>query len=132
MVEQVRTLGMKHVDHIAIFNDMRHWETAVELIRPQGAIVSIDATNLPMPMGAMKIKSASLHWEFMYTRSMFETPDMIEQHNLLTYVAGEIDAGRIRTTLNEVMSPINAETMRAAHTLIETGTAKGKVVVEGF
>jgi NADPH2:quinone reductase len=132
MVEQVRTLGMKHVDHIAIFNDMRHWETAVELIRPQGAIVSIDATNLPMPMDAMKIKSASLHWEFMYTRSMFETPDMIEQHNLLTYVAGEIDAGRIRTTLNEVMSPINAETMRAAHTLIETGTAKGKVVVEGF
>lgn len=132
MVEQVRTLGMEHVDHIAIFNDMRHWETAVELIRPQGAIVSIDATNLPMPMDAMKIKSASLHWEFMYTRSMFETPDMIEQHNLLTYVAGEIDAGRIRTTLNEVMSPINAETMRAAHTLIETGTAKGKVVVEGF
>jgi NADPH2:quinone reductase len=132
MVEQVRTLGMKHVDHIAIFNDMRHWETAVELIRPQGAIVSIDATNLPMPMDAMKTKSASLHWEFMYTRSMFETPDMIEQHNLLTYVSGEIDAGRIRTTLNEVMSPINAETMRTAHTLIETGTVKGKVVVEGF
>ena len=50
MVEQVRALGMQHVDHIAIFNDMRHWETAVELIRPQGAIVSIDATNLPMPM----------------------------------------------------------------------------------
>ena len=132
MVEQVRALGMQHVDHIAIFNDMRHWETAVELIRPQGAIVSIDATNLPMPMDAMKIKSASLLWEFMYTRSMFETPDMIEQHNLLAYVSGEIDAGRIRTTLNEVMSPINAETMRAAHALIETGTAKGKIVVEGF
>ena len=132
MVEQVRALGMQHVDHIAIFNDMRHWETAVELIRPQGAIVSIDATNLPMPMDAMKIKSASLHWEFMYTRSMFETPDMIEQHNLLTYVSGEIDAGRIRTTLNEVMGPINAETMRAAHALIETGTAKGKIVLEGF
>ncbi len=132
MVEQVRALGMEYVDHIAILNDMRHWDTAVELIRPQGGIVCIDATDQPMEMAAFKMKSASLHWEFMYTRSMFETPDMIGQHKLLKYVAGEIDAGRIRTTLNEVMSPINAETMRAAHALIETGTAKGKVVVEGF
>jgi NADPH:quinone reductase len=50
LVEQVRELGFKHVDHIAIFNDMRHWEATVELIRPQGAIVSIDDTHLPMPM----------------------------------------------------------------------------------
>lgn len=61
MVAQVRALGMKHMDHIAIFNDMRHWETAVELIRPQGGIVSIDDTNLPMPMDGMKTKAASLH-----------------------------------------------------------------------
>lgn len=132
MVEQVRALGFEHVDHIAIFNDMRHWETAVELIRPQGGIVSIDNTDQPMPMGAMKTKSASLHWEFMFTRAMFATPDMIEQHNLLNYVAGEIDAGRIRTTLSEVLTPINAENIRAAHALIETGQAKGKIVVENF
>jgi NADPH2:quinone reductase len=85
-----------------------------------------------MPMGAMKTKSASLHWEFMFTRAMFETPDMIDQHNLLNYVAGEIDAGRIRTTLSEVLTPINAENIRAAHTLIETGQAKGKIVIENF
>jgi len=132
MVEQVRALGFEHVDHIAIFNDMRHWETAVELIRPQGGIVSIDNTDQPMPMGAMKTKSASLHWEFMFTRAMFETPDMIDQHNLLNYVAGEIDAGRIRTTLSEVLTPINAENIRAAHALIETGQAKGKIVIENF
>ncbi|AML50146.1 zinc-binding alcohol dehydrogenase family protein [Falsihalocynthiibacter arcticus] len=132
MVEQVRALGFQHVDHIAIFNDMRHWDTAVELIRPQGAIVTIDDTNLPMPMAGMKTKAASLHWELMFTRAMFETPDMIEQHKLLTYVSGEIDAGRIRTTVSEVLSPINAQNMRAAHKLIETGTAKGKIVVEGF
>jgi zinc-binding alcohol dehydrogenase family protein len=125
MAKQLRALGMQHVDHIAILNDMRHWDTAVELIRHQGGIVCIDATNEPMEMAAFKMKSASLHWEFMYTRSMFETPDMIEQHNLLKYVAGEIDAGCIHMTLNEVMRPINAETMRAAHALIETGTAKG-------
>ncbi|WP_434051346.1 MAG: zinc-binding alcohol dehydrogenase family protein [Roseibium sp.] len=132
MVAQVRALGLETVDHIAIFNDMRHWETAVELIRPQGAIVTIDDTNLPMPMDKMKMKAASLHWEFMFARAMFQTPDMIEQHKLLTYVAGEIDAGRIRTTLDTVLSPINAENMRKAHALIETGTAKGKIVLEGY
>ncbi|WP_422038112.1 zinc-binding alcohol dehydrogenase family protein [Roseibium sp.] len=132
MVAQVRALGFETVDHIAIFNDMRHWETAVELIRPQGGIVTIDDTNLPMPMDKMKMKAASLHWEFMFARAMFQTADMIEQHKLLTYVAGEIDAGRIRTTLDTVLSPINAENMRKAHALVETGTAKGKIVLEGY
>lgn len=132
MVAQVRALGLDHVDHIAIFNDMRHWETAVELIRPQGGIVSIDDTDLPMPMGGMKMKAASFHWEFMFARAMHQTPDMIEQHRLLSWVADEIDAGRIRTTVDKVLSPIDAATMREAHRLIETGQAKGKIVVEGF
>ena len=132
MVAQVRALGFEHVDHIAIFNDMRHWDAAVELIRAEGGIVTIDDTDQPMPMAGMKMKAASLHWEFMFARAMHQTPDMIEQHKLLTYVAAEIDAGRIRTTLDTVLSPINAQTMREAHALIETGKAKGKVVLEGF
>ncbi|MBL8024339.1 MAG: zinc-binding alcohol dehydrogenase family protein [Elusimicrobia bacterium] len=132
MVPQVRALGFKHVDHIAIFKDMLHWEAAVELIRPQGGIVTIDDTSLPMPMEGMKIKAASLHWEFMFARAMFKTPDMIEQHKLLNYVAEEIDAGRIRTTLSKVLTPINAENIRAAHALVETGRAKGKIVVQSF
>jgi NADPH:quinone reductase-like Zn-dependent oxidoreductase len=132
MVAQVRALGMHHVDHIAIFNDMRHWETAVELIRPQSGIVTIDDADLPMPMGGMKMKAASLHWEFMFARSMHQTPDMIEQHKLLTYVDKDIGAGRIRTTVSEVLAPINAANMREAHRLIETGNVKGKIVVEGF
>ncbi|WP_417713830.1 zinc-binding alcohol dehydrogenase family protein [Pseudophaeobacter arcticus] len=132
MVAQVQAIGIKHVDHIAIFNDMRHWNTAVELIRPQGGIVSIDDTDLPMPMGGMKTKAASFHWEFMFARSMHHSPDMIEQHHLLSYVAGQIDAGSIKTTLSEVLSPINAANMREAHRLVETGQAKGKIVIEGF
>ncbi|MEQ9317490.1 MAG: zinc-binding alcohol dehydrogenase family protein [Henriciella sp.] len=132
MVAQVRAIGIKHVDHIAIFNDMRHWNTAVELIRPQGGIVSIDDTDLPMPMGGMKTKAASFHWEFMFARSMHQTPDMIEQHHLLSYVAGQIDAGNIKTTVSEVLSPISAANMREAHRLVETGQAKGKIVVEEF
>jgi zinc-binding alcohol dehydrogenase family protein len=132
MVAQVRSLGLDYVDHIAIFNDMRHWNTAVELIHPQQGIVSIDDTNQPMPMENMKMKAASFHWEFMFARSMHQTSDMIEQHKLLTYVADKIDAGHIRTTVSEVLSPINAANMREAHRLIETGAAKGKIVVEGF
>jgi NADPH:quinone reductase len=132
LIEQVHAAGFKHVDHIAIFNDMRHWEAAVELIRPQGGIVSIDDTILPMPMASMKTKAASLHWEFMFARSMFQTPDMIEQHNLLSFVAKEIDAGHILTTVSEVLRPINAANMRQAHALIESGKALGKTVLEGF
>lgn len=132
MVEQVHALGMQHVDHIAIFNDMRHWDAAVELIRPQGGIVSIDDTDLPMPMGGFKMKAASLHWEFMFARSMHQTPDMIEQHRLLSYIADQIDAGNIKTTVSKVLSPINAANLREAHRLVETGQTKGKIVVEGF
>ena len=105
IVAQVRALGMQHVDHVAIFNDMRHWAAAVELIRPQGGIVSIDDTDLPMPMEDMKMKAASFHWEFMFARAMFETPDMIEQHKLLNWVADQVDAGQMRTTVSECYRP---------------------------
>lgn len=132
LVEQVRALGFKYVDHIAIFNDMRHWDASVELIRPQGGIVSIDDTHLPMPMAGMKTKAASLHWEFMFARAMHQTPDMIEQHRLLSYVASEVDAGRLKTTISEVLRPINAENMRLAHALVESGKMRGKVVLDGF
>lgn len=132
LAQQVKALGHELVDYVAIFNDMRHWPDAVELIRPQGAIVTIDDTHHPMPMDRMKTKAASLHWELMFTRAMFKTPDMIEQHRLLSFVADEIDAGRLRSTLAHVLAPINALNMREAHRLVETGAAKGKVVIEGF
>lgn len=132
LAAQVRALGIEHVDYVAIFNDMRHWSDAVELIRPQGSIVTIDDTDLPMPMAQMKTKAASLHWELMFTRSMFKTPDMIEQNRLLDFVADEVDAGRLRSTVSETLSPINAANLREAHRRIETGTARGKIVVEGF
>jgi zinc-binding alcohol dehydrogenase family protein len=132
MVSQVKSLGMEHVDYIAIFNDMRHWQAAVELVRPQGDIVSIDDTNLPMPMEMMKSKAASLHWEFMFARAMHQTPDMIEQHRLLNWVSDKIDNGTFKTTVTHVISPINAENLRQAHIMVESGTAKGKIVLESW
>lgn len=132
MIAQTKALGFDYVDHIAIFNDMRHWAAAVALIRPQGGIVSIDDTDLPMPMETMKTKAASMHWEFMFARSMFQTPDMIEQHKLLNFITEEIDAGRIRTTVTEILTPINAENLRKAHAMVETGKSKGKIVLNRF
>ncbi len=129
LVEQVRALGFEFVDHIAVFNDMHHWDEAAELIRPQGGIVTIDETHLPMAMDKMKTKAASVHWEFMFARSMFQTPDMIAQHHLLNDIAQQVDAGRLRTTVSDIRSPINAQTLREAHAMIESETVHGKIVV---
>ena len=127
---QIEALGLKFVDHIALFNDTDgHWDAATDLIRPQGKIVSIVENEKPLDQAQMKTKAATFAWEFMFARSMFQTPDMIEQHELLNYVAQEIDAGRLRTTLSDVLTPINAENLRNAHALLETGRARGKIVL---
>ena len=133
MRPQVEALGMKHVDYIANFNDTdRHWQAICDLIRPQGAIVSIVASRGPLAQDALRAKSATLCWEAMFTRPRLALPDMIEQHRLLDRVGGWIDAGRIRGTLRETLSPINAANMRAAHRRIESGAMIGKLVVAGW
>ncbi|MEQ8633219.1 zinc-binding alcohol dehydrogenase family protein [Gimesia maris] len=130
---QIEALGMKYLDSIALFNNTdQHWEGVVDLIRPQGRIVSIVENKEPLAQTMMKTKSATLVWEFMYTRSMFETPDMIEQHHLLNRVAEWIDAGKISCTANEVLSPINAANLREAHKTLEAGRTIGKIVLEGW
>jgi NADPH2:quinone reductase len=130
---QIEEFGLKHVDHIAVFNSTdAHWNAAVDLIRPQGKIVLLVDNKEPLAQNVMKSKSASLVWEFMFTRSMFQTPDMIEQHRLLTRVAEWIDEGRIRGTVGELMTPINAENLRRAHRTLESGRTIGKIVLEGW
>jgi len=130
---QVEALGMPFIDHIAIFNNTdTHWDAVVDLIRPQGKIVSIVENQEPLNQSVMKTKSATFVWEFMYTRSMFATDDMIEQHRLLNRVAGWIDEGRIVSTTGDVMSPINAENLRSAHKTLEAGRTIGKIVLKGW
>ncbi|MFI4874724.1 MAG: zinc-binding alcohol dehydrogenase family protein, partial [Blastopirellula sp. JB062] len=127
---QLETIGLQYVDHIALFNDTDgHWNAAVDLIRPQGKIVSIVENVQPLAQSELKRKSATFVWEFMFTRSMFETPDMIEQHHLLQRIAGWIDAGKIRATSNQALSPINAANLRNAHAQLEAGRAIGKIVL---
>ncbi|CAP54129.1 zinc-binding alcohol dehydrogenase family protein [Gluconacetobacter diazotrophicus] len=109
----------------------QHFADIVELLAPQGHLGLIDD---PEELSALplKRKSLSLHWELMFTRPMFETADMAEQGKLLNEIASLVDSGRIRTTLGENFGPINADNLRRAHALIESGRAKGKIVLTGF
>ncbi|MEN8809425.1 MAG: zinc-binding alcohol dehydrogenase family protein [Desulfobacterales bacterium] len=109
----------------------KHYADIVELIAPQGRFGLIDDPEVLDAM-PLKLKAVSLHWELMFTRSLFGTPDMAEQGKLLNEVAALVDAGRIRSTATEVAGKIDAATLRAVHTQIETGTVRGKIVLEGF
>jgi len=133
MRPQIEALGMKYVDYIALFNDTDgHWDAATDLIRPQGHIVSIVENREPLKQDEMKSKAASFSWEFMFARSMYQTADMDEQHKLLNQIATWIDEGRIMATTNKILSPINAENLRDVHAQLESGSAIGKFVLEGW
>ena len=109
----------------------KHFDEIVELIAPQGRFALIDDPDL-IDARKLKRKSVSLHWELMFTRSIFKTADMAKQHELLASVSALLDEGRVKTTLAENFGKINAANLKRAHALIETGTAKGKIVLEGF
>ena len=102
------------------------------MIAPGGGIVAIVGTPTPLSMDALRLKSASLSWELMFTRPRFQTPDMMEQHRLLNEVAARLDAGKLRGTLRETLSPINGENLRKAHERLESGTMIGKLVLKGW
>ena len=107
-----------------------HLKDIVELIAPQGRLALINSE--PLELSPLMRKSVSIHWESMFTRSLLQTADMAEQHALLDKVAGLVDAGKIRTTISEHFGKINAENLKRAHALLESGKARGKIVLEGF
>lgn len=129
---QLEAIGAAQVDHVAsLTHTDQHFAQIVEALRPQGQLALID-DPATLDVGALKRKSLSLHWELMFTRALYETPDMVRQHELLERVAQLVDAGTLRTTLAETFGSINAANLRRAHALIESGRARGKVVLEGF
>lgn len=109
----------------------QHLADIAELIAAQGHFGLIDDPE-ELDIKPFKSKSVSVHWEFMFTRSMYQTGDMIQQSQLLNQVAHLIDQGKIKTTVNQVLSPINAENLKRAHQQIESGTTKGKIVLHRF
>jgi NADPH:quinone reductase len=130
LVAQVK----KPVDYVANFSGEldAYWPAMAELVAPQGAVVAIVANTKPIAMDAVRAKSATVCWELMFTRPRFKTADMIEQHRLLGKVADLLDSGRLRGTLKETLSPINAASLRTAHERLESGTMIGKLVLKGW
>ena len=109
----------------------RHLADIAELIAPQGHLALID-DPASLDILPFKRKAVAVHWELMFTRSLFGTPDIAEQGRLLNEVAGLVDSGAIRTTLTETLSPISAATLIDAHRRIESATTRGKIVLEGW
>jgi len=129
---QLEALGLKHVDYIANFSGEldAHWPAMADLVAPQGAVLAIVSNSNPLAMDLVRSKSATVCWELMFTRPRFQTPDMIEQHKLLNQVAERLDAGKLRSTLRETLSPINAANLRKAHERLESGRMIGKLVLQ--
>ena len=130
--EELKRIGIPEVSYVAsLTQTAKHYPLLPEIVAPQGAIGLIDdpATFDIMPF---KRKCASVHWEAMFTRSMFTTPDIQAQHDLLNEVSALVEAGVLRTTMTKNLGTINAANLKKAHALIESGTAIGKVVLEGF
>ncbi|TLX58514.1 zinc-binding alcohol dehydrogenase family protein [Stutzerimonas nosocomialis] len=131
--QALQAAGIESVSHVASLTQTdRHFDQLVEALMPQGRLALIDDPEQPLDVMKLKRKSLSLHWELMFTRSLFETPDMIEQHQLLNRVSELVDRGVLKTTLGEHFGTINAANLRRAHALLESGKAKGKIVLEGF
>ncbi len=130
---ELAAIDLPQVDYILCLNNTdQHWVAMTNAIAPQGRICSIVETSEPVNLGLIKSKSASFTWEFMFTRSMYKTPDMIEQQQLLNKIADLVDKGELVTTTNNVIRPINALNLRKAHALVEQGNTIGKVVLAGW
>jgi NADPH2:quinone reductase len=132
LTAQIKQLGLNAPLYVfSTTQTDQHLSDIVELIAPQGHFGLID-DPAQLDIKPFKSKSVSVHWEFMFTRSMYQTQDMVKQSELLSEVAELVDAGKIKTTVSQVLSPINAQNLKLAHQQIESGTTKGKIVLHGF
>jgi len=129
---QLEALGLAYVDYIAALTDTdQHLDAIADVIAPQGRFSVIDDPPV-LDIMRFKGKSVSIHWELMFTRSTFETSDMETQGKILEQVGALVDKSDIRTTLGGHLGKINAENLRKAHALLESGKTRGKLVLEGF
>lgn len=130
--ESLGALGIPEVDYVASLTaTQQNLPAIVEILRPQGRLGLIDDPET-LDIAPFKRKSLSVHWELMFTRSIYQTPDMIAQHEILNRVSELVDQGVLRTTLKENFGTINAANLKAAHASVESGKAIGKSVLAGF
>jgi zinc-binding alcohol dehydrogenase family protein len=131
--EELKRIGIPQVRYIfSVTQTDRHWDEIVASLAPQGEICLIDDPKGGIDVMKIKGKAGALHIEMMFARSMHQTPDMIQQHKLLSEVAGLVDEGLVKTTLGQNLGRISAANLRKAHAALESGATIGKVVLEGF
>lgn len=131
--DQLIELGLAGTDYILnLYSTEKNWDEMCKIINPEGHIASITRLNKPVTLGALMDKSVSFHWELMFTRAKYETPDMVGQHEILNKIAKLVETNQLIPTLKRELSPINADNMKKAHALIESGKSIGKVVVSNF
>lgn len=115
----------------ALTHTQAHFEAMARAVAPQGVIGAIDDFK-GLPVELLKQKAAGFVWEFMFTRPVHKTPDMIAQHQLLSEVSRLVDAGAIRSTLTRNLGPLSAQTLLEGHRQLESGTTIGKIALDGF
>mgnify|MGYP006192499263 CR=1 FL=1 len=131
LIASVQEAGFQQVDFILDFVDTNsYWDTMVELIKPQGHIASITGSSDPVALNKLKNKSVSFSWELMYTRSMYETDDMQEQHVILNKLADLLDQGMLKSTLNVTLTGLTVANFKKAHELLESGKTIGKIAIK--
>lgn len=130
LVTEVRNLGYQYVDYILELNDLDgHWDEMAEIIKPCGRIASITENRHPVDLKKLTKKRAKFAWEWMYSKSYYQTADMESQHVILNNIADLLDARIIQNTLTKQLGSINADNLRSAHQLVESNHMIGKVVV---
>jgi NADPH2:quinone reductase len=133
LAAQMKATGVAEADYIFCLTDATpYFPRFAPVVRPQGKLCLIVSMSEPVQLTPLMQKNVSIHWEFMFTRSLFQTPDMQRQHEILEAAAALIDSGTLHTTLAESLGSINAANLRRAHELLERGRTIGKLVLEGF
>ena len=133
LAAQMRAAGAAEADYIFCLTDATpYFPRFAPVVRPQGKLCLIVSQTGPVDLNPLMQKSVSIHWEFMFTRSLFATADIERQHEILREAAALIDDGTLRTTLADSLGSINAANLRRAHQMLERGRTIGKLVLEGF
>lgn len=133
IAEELTRIGRPQVDYaICLTHTSQHYEALVSAIAPQGKFALIDDPETAIDVRLLKRKSISLHWELMFTRPIFNTPDLAEQGKLLAEVAALVDAGELQSTLTRDFGPLTPANLTAAHDWVASGRAMGKGVLVGF
>lgn len=128
---ELKKIGHSQVNYILDFVDLEgYWELAAEIIKPQGHILSITGSSKPLNLDILKTKSVTFSWELMYTRSMFATDDMDQQHKILNKIAGLLDDGTLKSTVTTTLNGFTVENLKKAHEMQESGKTIGKTVIK--